>query len=90
MDQDWKREKRMCRKCLLMDSDQEEYFENLRSYLRQLPGEAKAEEDLYQERLLICRECDFLYEAMCRACGCYVELRAAMKKNRCPYEKWRA
>ena len=29
-------------------------------------------------------------DGMCRACGCYVELRAAMRKNACPYEKWKA
>ena len=27
-------------------------------------------------------------EHMCRACGCYVQLRAAVKGQNCPYEKW--
>ena len=31
-----------------------------------------------------------LKEGMCRSCGCYVELRAVMKKNRCPNDKWLA
>ena len=25
---------------------------------------------------------------MCRACGCYVQLRAAVKDQNCPYGKW--
>ena len=29
-----------------------------------------------------------LLSGMCRACGCFVELRAAIAANRCPYEKW--
>ncbi|MFR3321286.1 MAG: DUF6171 family protein [Lachnospiraceae bacterium] len=28
-----------------------------------------------------------LYQGMCRICGCYVELRAVMKKNGCPLVK---
>ena len=27
-------------------------------------------------------------EGLCGACGCFVELRAVIAVNRCPYEKW--
>ncbi len=48
------------------------------------------ETPLYETRLSLCKECDLLLDGMCRACGCFVELRATMKKNSCPYDKWRA
>lgn len=82
--------KRVCRKCLTRDMDRKEYFANLHSYIENLDEELKVKEPLYEERLLMCKSCDLLMDGMCRACGCYVELRAAMKKNGCPYDKWKA
>lgn len=79
---------RFCRKCLTNDLNQKEYFSNLHAYINNLEEEIRTDEPLYQERLSVCRDCDLLADGMCRACGCYVELRAAMKKNGCPYEKW--
>lgn len=80
--------KRICRKCLTRDMDWDGYFENLHAYIENLDAELKAEKPLYEKRLSVCKECDLLADGMCRACGCYVELRAALGKNRCPYEKW--
>lgn len=81
-------QRRICRKCLTRDMDRNEYFENLHTYIANLDEEVKVSEPLYEKRLLICQSCDRLYDGMCRACGRYVELRAVMKKNRCPYEQW--
>ena len=81
---------RQCRKCLTRDMDQKTYFENLHTYIRNLDDELKVEEPLYEERLSQCKECNLLADGMCRACGCYVELRAVMKKNGCPYDKWKS
>ncbi len=81
-------QKRVCRKCLTRDMDRAEYFQNLHDYIAGLDEELKVEEPLYEKRLSLCKECDLLLDGMCRACGCFVELRAAMKKNACPYEKW--
>lgn len=80
--------KRYCRKCLTRDMDQKAYFDNLHDYIRNLDEELKVGEPLYEERLSWCKECDLLVDGMCRACGCYVELRAVMKKNGCPYDRW--
>lgn len=80
---------RICRKCLTRDMDKAEYFENLHSYIANLDEEIKVEESLYEERLSLCKACDLLADGMCRACGCYVELRAVMRKNSCPYDKWK-
>ena len=52
--------------------------------------EKKTEEKDYKERLGICMDCDNLINGMCKLCGCYVEMRAAVKKNYCPNieRKW--
>lgn len=81
--------KRFCKKCLTRDmAGQEEYFRNLKEYIANLDRDVKAEDELYESRLAVCQECDLLLEGMCRTCGCYVELRAAVRKNSCPGRKW--
>ena len=83
-----KQAKRICRKCLTADMDEKKYFENLHAYIANLDEELKVDRPLYETRLAVCKDCDLLADAMCRACGCYVELRAVMWKNACPYERW--
>lgn len=80
---------RVCRRCLTRDMiGQEDYFRTLRDYIDNLDVDVKAPEALYEERLSFCKECDMLLQGMCRRCGCYVELRAAVKKNVCPDKRW--
>ena len=80
---------RICRRCLTRDMvGQEEYFRTLRDYVENLDVDVKTPEDLYEERLTVCKECDMLFQGMCRKCGCYVELRAAVKTNCCPGKRW--
>lgn len=81
------RQKR-CYKCLLREMDQGEYFKNLYAYIDGLEEEIKAAEPVYRNRLGRCRQCDLLLDGMCRACGCFVELRAVIAVNSCPYGKW--
>ncbi len=83
-------EGRICKKCLTIDMDEKEYFANLHAYIANLDVDIKVNQGVYQKRLAICKECDLLANGMCRACGCFVELRAAVKKNSCPYDKWTA
>lgn len=68
--------------------DKNKYFENLHNYVKNLDEDIKASKKEYEERLNICKKCDFLQDGMCRACGCFVELRAAIKNNSCSYNKW--
>ncbi|MFQ9934617.1 MAG: DUF6171 family protein [Lachnospiraceae bacterium] len=75
---------RFCRKCLMRDMAENDYFVNLRDYIDAVDRELKTEADEYERRLGICRECDSLISGMCIKCGCYVELRAVMKKGYCP------
>ena len=80
---------RICKKCLTRDLiGQEEYFRNLQEYIDNLDEKQKVTPDDYEKRLKICSECELLYEAMCRRCGCYVELRAALSNKNCPDAKW--
>lgn len=86
-------ELRFCRRCLIRDlavQDRENYFQAMYDYIENLDIDIKVAEDVYEKRLSVCRECDMLYQGMCRKCGCYVEMRAAVKKNGCPGKKWQA
>lgn len=78
---------RICKKCLLQEMDAE-YFKSLSLYIKHLDEDLKVDDAKYETRLSICKDCDKLANGMCRACGCFVELRGAMKKNSCPYDKW--
>ncbi len=80
---------RFCRRCLTRElAGQEETYRTIREYIDNLDPDAKADGKVYEERLEICRGCEMLLQGMCRSCGCYVELRAAMEKNNCPRKKW--
>jgi len=80
---------RQCRRCLLRDmADEEGHFRAIWEYIEQLDVDVKAAEALFEDRLTVCKACDLLLAGICRSCGCYVEMRAAVAKNRCPREKW--
>ncbi len=82
---------RICKKCLLRDmNDKDAYFKNLGEYIENLDADKKVREDIYEERLGRCKECESLMQGMCRHCGCYVELRAVLKHQSCPLDKWKA
>lgn len=75
---------RLCGKCLLREIPESEYFQTMSQYIAGLPREDKVSEEVYEERLAACRGCDELLEGMCRVCGCFVEMRAAMANRHCP------
>lgn len=80
---------RMCRRCLTRDrGDQEAAYRTIKEYVDNLDSNEKTSEGIYEERLERCRECEMLLAGMCRSCGCYVEMRAALQKNECPRKKW--
>jgi hypothetical protein len=80
--------KRHCLKCLLREMNKDSYMENLYNYINHLDPEIKTESSLYEHRLSICKQCNYLLDGMCKACGCYVELRASIQTNTCSYGKW--
>lgn len=81
---------RVCKKCLLRDMPQGEYFKNMYEYIQHLEPDIKTKEAEYEQRLQICKTCEKLQNGMCRVCGCFVEMRAAVAKNVCPapLKKW--
>ena len=81
-------EKKPCLKCLLKEMDEAAYMEKLHRYIEMMDAKSRTAGDKYQERLNICKQCDYLEAGTCLACGCYVELRAATKVSDCPYKKW--
>lgn len=83
-------EKRFCRRCLAREMPDADYFQNMYDYIARLDESVKASEEVYEERLSKCKQCDGLLNGMCRICGCFVEMRAAVTKNHCPAasSKW--
>lgn len=81
--------KRFCRKCLLAELDNEKLLAEVREAIDRLPDDMKVSDETYRKRLDVCKNCDYLNEGTCGACGCYVELRAAARTGNCPYKKWK-
>ncbi|MGN0400725.1 MAG: DUF6171 family protein [Acetatifactor sp.] len=80
---------RVCKRCLTRElADGGEDFRNIQEYIENLDADFKVSDALYEERLSVCKACELLLTGMCRACGCYVEMRAAVTKNSCPRKKW--
>lgn len=75
---------RICRKCLPNQETREEYFEKLTNYVERMDEELKVSQETYEKRLELCASCEKLIDGMCRLCGCFVELRAAQKIQKCP------
>ena len=64
--------------------DQKALAEIIRDRIAAMPEEQRADEAVMSSRLGVCRGCDHLTNGTCALCGCYVELRAAKKAQRCP------
>lgn len=73
-----------CKRCLLREAAEEDTFAVIREKLAALPMTDRAEDTLYRTRLEACKTCDHLLSGVCMKCGCYVEFRAAFKRQRCP------
>ena len=72
-----------CR-CLLSETDQKEMSKAVRELIDLMPEEKKAGEEVRMNRLNICKQCGHLMDGTCALCGCYVELRSAVKAQCCP------
>lgn len=80
---------RRCKRCLTREmTDQMDIYGTIREYLEGLEESMKSSEQVYEERLALCKQCEMLLEGMCRKCGCYVEVRAAVQRNTCPWKRW--
>ena len=80
-------ELRECKKCLLLQSGDEDNHKLVQQYIAKIKPEEKCDYETYEKRLEICRNCDNLISGTCIKCGCYVEFRAAFKMKHCPDTK---
>ncbi|MCL2287017.1 MAG: DUF6171 family protein [Firmicutes bacterium] len=79
-----------CRKCLLSETDEAEFFKVVQEYVDSIPPEQKTPPAEYRRRLELCKTCSHLTNGLCALCGCYVEVRAAKTEQRCvsPIDIW--
>lgn len=78
-----------CKKCLLYESAEGDILNDIKEKIAKLPENDRVSEAEYQNRLEFCKTCDNLISGVCMKCGCYVEFRAAFKKQKCPDVKGR-
>ena len=76
--------KKPCR-CLIGEMpDEAELAEIIRERIETIPEEERTPDREYAFRQSACRACCHLQRGTCAQCGCYVEIRAARQKQRCP------
>ena len=73
-----------CKRCLLREMAEEDVLESITTRIDKLSPKEKSDDELYAKRLNECKNCEHLISGVCMKCGCYVEFRAAFKKNNCP------
>ena len=80
-----------CR-CTLFEGGEADMAKHVHDDVDSLSADEKTDEAPCAARLLICRTCDNLLSGTCALCGCYVEARAAKKRQGCPKvpEMWGA
>ena len=78
-----------CKKCLLYESAEGDILKDIKEKIANLPEGDRVSSDEYEKRLGFCKDCDNLISGVCMKCGCYVEFRAAFKKQKCPDVKGR-
>ena len=79
----------ICKKCLLREMAEADQ-KMIQKYKTAIKEADRINPEGYEERLLICKNCELLNAGTCLACGCYVELRAAAKVGSCPHKKWQS
>lgn len=79
---------RECKGCLIREMDWHNQYEQMYSYIEHLDETIKTHPQVYQIRLRTCKGCKSLMNGMCKHCGCFVEMRAAIAVNSCPRHQW--
>lgn len=74
----------LCKRCLLYEAGERAAYTQVQAYLDTVPPDELASPTVRKIRLDLCQRCDQLISGMCRKCGCYVEVRAALKDGTCP------
>ena len=74
----------ICKRCLIRESADTVLAGQIRQMADIIPQEERAEKELTEARLDVCRDCQHLMAGVCRKCGCYVEVRAVWREKDCP------
>lgn len=82
----------VCRCNIPLNLQQDEMYEAIAAYVKNIPAELQTEDIEYERRLTLCSECEALVGGLtCRYCGCFVLARARKAKQCCPQpgsDKW--
>ncbi len=70
--------------CLLRECAEEDVLSDINERINKLSTDEKTDSETYEKRLAFCKKCDNLISGVCMKCGCYVEFRAAFRKQKCP------
>lgn len=56
------------------------------------PNTEYVNQEIYDERLDICKSCDRFISltSQCKECGCFMKLKCAVSHAFCPLNKWNA
>ncbi len=73
-----------CKKCLLLEAGEKVTYDEIMQYVASLDKNDLADEEIFIQRISLCKECENLISGMCLKCGCYVEIRARLKDADCP------
>lgn len=76
---------RLCNRSKQFPNDVVAYVEQ---YIEALPEQNRTPIEEYEKRIRTCASCKYLTSGMCGACGCFVEVRAAVNVRECPYGYW--
>ena len=54
------------------------------------PNVPKSADELREERLKVCRGCEYFKPKMerCSKCGCFMKLKVTLEDAKCPIGKW--
>jgi len=77
-----------CKKCLISKTGRTQVYKEVRDYIASLDESIKTTEEIYQSRLAVCQKCSDLSDGMCAQCGCFIEVRAIKKGQKCPSKQW--
>lgn len=51
-------------------------------------GKILASKELVEKRIEICKNCRHLEENRCNVCGCFINLKAGLRIEKCPLKLW--
>lgn len=64
--------------------------QEVESTFTNLVKDISVDEQTYNERMNVCNGCESYVKLLhqCRECGCIMNLKARLKKAKCPLSKW--